>query len=244
MSAVKKILAILVLLISCAILVNLGLWQLQRKDQKETLITQIEAQATQAPVPLENVGESANLSYKRVVVEGVFLPQHELKMLAALKTGAAWVLLTPLRLNSGQLVFVLRGSQNVSAPLNAKAPEITMRFEAKIHLPERKNLFSPEHTATNIQKNEWYWLDLETMQKAFVQKYAAPNPPSFKSFFLEVEHTEATAQKAVYGSLNPASGAQLPPNNHLGYALTWLSLAGILALGLAAFLWHIFKKSP
>ena len=62
-----------------AILIGLGIWQLQRLEQKSQLIARIEAGLAAEPAPLPAVIADVDVwDYRRVRVEGVFLHAREL----------------------------------------------------------------------------------------------------------------------------------------------------------------------
>ena len=98
---------------SLALLIGLGLWQLQRLEWKQGLIAQIAARAHAEPVALKDAVTSArageDVSYLRVRVEGRFDNAKE-RYLYALSDGApGWRVITPLTAPDGEVVLVDRG---------------------------------------------------------------------------------------------------------------------------------------
>src|SRR5207302_971607 len=94
-----------------AVLVALGVWQLQRLEWKGRLIAERAAAVAAAPVaPPRTLAEARSLEFHPVVAEGVFLHDKEIYLNAiGGKGGAGFDVLTPLRETDGRIVFVNRG---------------------------------------------------------------------------------------------------------------------------------------
>ena len=94
-----------------AMLVALGVWQLQRLEWKTRLIAErATAVATTQVPPPQTLGEARALEFHPVIAEGVFLHDKEILLNAiAAKGDAGFDVLTPLREADGRIVFVNRG---------------------------------------------------------------------------------------------------------------------------------------
>ena len=86
--------------LSLALLIGLGVWQLQRLEWKQGLIAQIEARAHAEPVTLKEAVTRAktgdDVSYLRVRVEGRFDNGKERYLYAVSDGTPGWHVITPL----------------------------------------------------------------------------------------------------------------------------------------------------
>jgi surfeit locus 1 family protein len=132
-----------------ALLVGLGLWQLQRLEWKQGLIAQIEQRAHAEPISLAdgiartNAGE--DVSYLRVRVEGRFDNAKE-RYLYALSDGTpGWHVITPLTTSEGQVVLIDRGfvPNAFKEPSSRTQGEIndTVTVTGLARQPETRGLF-------------------------------------------------------------------------------------------------------
>lgn len=228
-----------------AVLVGLGVWQLQRLAWKEGLIARIEAR-TQAPavsldqaVAVVRAGE--DIEYQRVRIdaaEAAFDHAHEQYVVASGREGPGWHVLTPLvaRLTSGEVIWLLVNRGYVPARLKdpsrraegqigglradggADPPGALSSLVGKLRLAEVPGPFSPPGEPA---KSVWYWRDLEGMSRAIPAAVAGEHRLGF-SLELEREPTPPGGW--------PEGGVTLLdlPNRHLEYALIWFSLALVL----------------
>ena len=98
---------------SLALLIGLGVWQLQRLEWKQGLIAQIEARAHAEPVTLKEAVTRArageDVGYLRVRVEGRFDNGKERYLYAVSDGTPGWHVITPLETPEGEVVLVDRG---------------------------------------------------------------------------------------------------------------------------------------
>ncbi|WP_188915628.1 SURF1 family protein [Salinarimonas ramus] len=222
-------------LVSLAILVGLGTWQLQRLAWKEGLIAQIEARAYGEPG--EILPESAwgtfsrdDQEYRRVVVSGEYLLDEEIAVHGLLPGETrgqplqGYYLLTPLRLETGAIVVVNRGF--VPTPLleEAAEPEGAVTVEGLVRASEEQPPFVPDNDPA---AGQWFTRDLDAIAQARGLERVAP-------FYVDAVRDEAAPADAW-----PRGGATVlePPNNHLQYAFTWFGLAAVLAVVFTVFSW-------
>lgn len=219
-----------------AILVTLGLWQLDRLDWKEKLLAQIALRASAAPVPAPSPAEWPGLKpedyeFRHVTAQGRFDHAKEALVFAGsiqLDKGPAqpgyWVV-TPFALAGGGTVLVNRGFVPLDRKEPTKRPDGLTGGETSVtglmRAPERRNAFTP---ADRPQEGQWYTRDPATLAAGLGLTDAAP-------FLID-------AGRGAPG-VWPRGGETLIalPNNHLSYALTWFGLAATLAGVSAAFAW-------
>lgn len=212
-------------LASFAVLIGLGIWQMQRLAWKEGLIARIESRTQAEPVSLQRAlqewGDTGDIEYLRVKLTGSFLHEHERHLYSLLKGQSGWHIITPFKTPNGALVMVNRGF----VPDQLKSPQTRAQGQVsdKVTLvglaraPGEKGYFTPDNDAA---KNTWYWRDLVAM---------APLQPGegqsgrLVPFFVDLE------QNPVPGSWPKGGVTRVElPNKHLQYAGTWFGLAGVL----------------
>jgi len=222
-------------LVGLALLIGLGVWQLERKAWKEALIDSIARRLDAAPAPLPPPERWANLDpahdeFTRVALGAAFENDREALVFAGASafrpdvSGTGYWVFTPARLSDGARVVVNRGfvPEANKDPASRAAGLVAGPVEivGVLRWPERAGAFTP---AGEPARNLWFARD----QLAIA---AAKNWGNVAPFYVEQE-----------GPV-PPGGLPLPgklvvnlPDNHLQYALTWFGLAAALAAVFAAF---------
>ena len=220
-----------------AILVSLGVWQLQRLAWKEALIARIAARIHQPPENLPAQPQWAALrpgdyDYRHVRARGHYLPGEILifrgsaPAVADRNVGPGYQVMTPFALDSGGTVLVNRGF----APLAWKdRPEIRtappsgpVEIAGLMRVPEDRNEFTP---ADEPVKGLWYTRDPAAMAAALKLQNPAP-------FALDLD-ADPQAKGWPHGGATELN----IPNNHLSYAWTWFGLAATLVGVFAVWAW-------
>jgi surfeit locus 1 family protein len=212
-----------------AVLVSLGIWQMQRLTWKEGLIAQIEARSHAAPVPLPPRSGWASLDpetyeYRRVTATGTFEHDREVQVFRASGPNAGlsqpgYLVITPLRLADGAHVLVTRGfvPESNRDPATRSAGQIggEVTIVGLMRAPETRNAFTP---ADDPGRNAWFTRDPALIARHLGLADAAP-------FSIDADATP------VPGGL-PRGGATVVSikNDHLSYALTWFGLAATLVV--------------
>jgi surfeit locus 1 family protein len=212
-----------------AILIGLGIWQLDRKTWKENLIETVTSRIARAPADLPPRSKwpqvaQGDTEFSRVTFPAEFLPGEEALVYTSgspfrpdVKVPGYWVF-APAQLAGGSIVLVNRGfvpmDRKDPATRSEGAPRGTVEIVGAMRWPEGRGTFTP---ADDPKTNVWYVRDIKAI--ATEKKWAAAAP-----FYIDQEAPV------------PPGGAPLPgkievhlPDNHLGYAITWFGLA----LGLA-----------
>ena len=213
--------------VALAILVSLGIWQLERKAWKEGLIATITERLAAPPVTLPAPAEwprlnSAQDEFLRVTLRAELLNDRESFVYTGGSTlrdatgGPGYWVFTPARLTGGALVMVNRGfvPEGKQDPASRAAGQIAGSLDmiGVLRWPELPGLFIPNGDPA---RNIWFARDSSAMATA-KSLSAAP-------FYVEIESPEPPGGLPHAGRLQPNL-----PNNHLGYALTWLGLAAVL----------------
>lgn len=208
-------------LVALAILISLGMWQLQRRDWKHALIERIEARADAPARPLEEAlarwRRDRDVEYMRVEMTGDLRADQEFHIYTIRDGVAGWRVVSPFE-TDGRIVMLDRGFvREALKALEARAdqpvPEGEITVTGLARAPGEANFVTPENEP---QRNRWYWRDLDSIVAQLPvdeRKRAAP-------FFVEAE------AGALPGQWPRGGVTQLRLHDrHLSYALTWFGLA-------------------
>ena len=221
-------------LIAMAILVWLGVWQLQRLAWKEALLAHVAALKTAAAQPLGKVlASTADPDLTRVSVTCNGLGSAPYLELYSVREGGAGVrLISACRLPDGAFASILvdRGfvSDQISArPFTDPADQSPIQVVGVLRAPDRPTFVTPKN---NIVGNHWYSRDLPAMARAL--GVASPAPVTLMA---------ETSTNPAWKGLNPTPLPTEISNRHFEYALTWFGLAAALACVYAATLWKRWR---
>ncbi len=212
-------------ILGVALLVGLGVWQLQRLAWKEALIAERDSRLTAAPVALDQAlkefDAGGSVEFLKVEADGTFQHKAEAFVLTTEGGVPGFQVVTPLQSKDGIVVLIDRGF--VPEPLKepAKRPQSQPPGEVKVSGVLRRHIagrgpFTPDN---DPGANIWYWWDIPAMLA-----YASIAPDARVAPFV-LHALPGDGDKtlpvpiAVYESLT---------NNHLQYALTWFALAVLL----------------
>jgi len=205
------------------VFLGLGFWQLERLKWKEELLASIATAQQAEPVDL-NEHYALNFTvpdYQRVKVTGRFDHEHEFYFASRVHDGqVGFHIVTPLTTPMGQTYLINRGW----VPFDRQAPET--RKEGQVagevtitgiaRLPKPPSRWQP---VNDMPRNRWYGYDLSLM-------YVAANIQTQPlQFYIEADAAPTPGGLPVGG----VTRLEIP-NNHLQYAITWFSLAGLLGL--------------
>jgi surfeit locus 1 family protein len=214
--------------LTIAILVALGVWQLNRKVWKEDLIDTLNIRLAQSPEklpPSENWRDltQANDEFRPVTSLVEFLPDSEAFVYTAGSTfrpdvqGAGYWVFAPARLIDGSIVVVNRGFipfDRKDLISRANGTSGVVQITGVMRWPERQSLFM---LSDDPKSNVWYARNLRTMAMAKHWGTMAP-------FYIDQESPIPPG-----GWPKPGKLQVILPNNHLQYAMTWFGLALALA---------------
>lgn len=205
-----------------AVLISLGMWQLQRKEWKEGLIAALDRQMAAKPEPLP--AQSGDLlrgdaEFRRVSLHAEFIKDAKP---ALLYTGASalredvkqpgYFVFAPARLADGRIVVINRGYVPLDRPNEPSgAPADITGY---LRFPESAGWFVSPHNAGG---DIWFVRDPQAMARLRGWGEVAP-------FYIDME-----APAPAGGFPRPGRLKVQLRNDHLGYALTWFGLAAALA---------------
>jgi surfeit locus 1 family protein len=213
----------ILLLTAFALLIALGVWQIERRAWKLALIDRVEQRVHAPAQPIPSPASwpavsTANDEYRHVSVAGRFLHDRETLVQAVTEEGPGYWVLTPLRRSDGTLVLVNRGfvpSERRDASTRRDGnPDGQVEITGLLRMTEPKGGFLRNNVP---QHNRWYSRDVAAIA-------AAHGLHNFAPFFVDADAGSPAAGGPI-GGLTVVSF----PNNHLIYALTWFALAFMLA---------------
>ena len=211
--------------IGAAILIGLGVWQVQRLAWKEALLARIEAQISADPVPLIEATQPDVVRYAPVMVTGAFGDRH-IRMLASRKTtGAVHRVIRPFEIEDFGPVLVDTGWLPDEAQVPG-APEVRHTIVGNLDAPNEADGFTPE---PDLARNLWFARDVPAMAQAL-------NTQPILIVLRDAPETDLGVTPW------PVDTAGIP-NDHLQYAITWFSLAAIWVLMTAYFVLRT-NRSP
>jgi len=204
------------LFIICATLLlgGLGLWQVERLQWKQALVTEIE-NAQKEPV----LSSYSNRPYRMLRLRGSFISDTPIRLVGRpqWEQGNGYFMLYPFKFSDGKRILVNVGWAPGDWNGSLKGPHLVYGVLRPAH---GKRPFSPEN---HPEKNVWFYEDIDAMSKAL-------DVP------LHDMVLEAVGEKVPGVYPVPSDGKISLRNDHLGYAITWFSL---MIIGLVMFaLYH------
>jgi surfeit locus 1 family protein len=212
-----------------ALLVGLGVWQLERRVWKLDLIARVEQRVHASPVAPPGPEAWPRVTadhdgYRRVRLTGVLDADHETLVQAVTEQGPGFWVLTPLRTDQGFTVLVNRGfvpperRARASRPLDPASGPASVVGLLRISEPRGGFLRANDPAA-----GRWYSRDVQAIAKARGLSNVAP-------YFIDAD---ATPNPGGW----PLGGLTVIrfPNSHLVYAFTWFGLA-LMTAGAGAYL--------
>ena len=212
--------AILLGVAGVAILLGLGVWQLQRLAWKQKVLAEIGAQMLAPPAALP---ESAGLDpdaarYAPVRVAGRTTGREILVLSGKVDLGPGYEVIAAFETAAGRRILLDRGFV-ADAARHDPRPAVALSVTGNLHWPRETDSYTPP---PDLGENIWFARDVPAMAAALGTEPVlliarAPTDPGVTPL--------------------PVDTAGIP-NDHLNYAITWFSLALIWAAMTGFFLWR------
>lgn len=223
----RQLIMTIIVIIGVIILCRLGLWQLERHNERAALNARINAGLSQLPIPLDPTrADLESLDFRPVEVRGVYDDSQEILLRGRSYNGASGVhIVTPLKISgSNQTILVDRGW----IPLSESAPELRRAYTEPgevtvLGIVQRSQVAGngPEDPPLSPERprlERWFRVEIPRLQEqiayqllpVYIIQQPGPNDPEFP-------------KRAVVSDLGPGS--------HFGYAMQWFAFAGILLIG-------------
>lgn len=232
-------------LVAFAILIGLGVWQVERLAWKEALIARVGERLDTPPVPPPGPAAWPNLDlaeaeYTPVTVSGRFRNADEVHVVYPLTApkgplgGIGYLVMTPFETDSGWIVYVNRGF----VPQDRKSAETRQAGQIEgettvvglLRRPARRSWFMP---ADDAAANAWISRDPELFAAA-----SGLPPASVAPYIIDARFDPDLAGGLPQGGETVVAFS----NSHLQYAVTWFGLAAALAGVFAVFAWRRSRR--
>ncbi|HMO08043.1 MAG TPA: SURF1 family protein [Paracoccaceae bacterium] len=224
----RLIFPLLLGLAGAAVLVSLGVWQLQRLAWKEGVLAAIEARIADAPGPLPATPDPVRDQYLPVAATVTFTGESLDVLVSRKQIGAGFRPVAVAVTEDGRRILIDRGflrEGERAAPRpgpEAGAATIT----GHLLWPDEVDGFTPD---PDLTRGIWFARDLPRMAshlgtEPMLVVANAPAPPGFAAEPMPVD----------------ISGI---PNDHLGYAIQWFGLAAVWLGMTALLLWRIRRRT-
>lgn len=207
-----------------AILVALGIWQVQRLEWKEGVLAEMDDRMQAAPVPLPPVIDPETHALLPVQVSGR-ITDEELHVLTAASGGPAFRVITVFETDDGRRLLLDRGLVDDSAK-EAARPPVNTTVTGNVHWPDEKDAWTPD---PDYEHNVWYVRDVDDMSAQLATE----------RFMLITRETSEADPPVTPAPVNTAG----VPNNHLQYAITWFSLA-LVWIGMTLYWILRIRRAP
>lgn len=209
-----------------AVLMSLGFWQVARLDWKQGVIADIELRIHADPVPVPQSPNPAADRYLPVTATGAYNGEVVHVLSSQREQGTGSHVIAVLDLPDGRRILVDRGFMSDETRLTADLAAPSVTVTGNLLWPIDSDSFTP---APDLNRNLWFSRDIEPI-----------------AVYLGTEEVMIVARSdepAIQGlSPVPINTADIK-NDHLGYALTWFSLAFVWAVMTAMLLWRIRRNT-
>ncbi|TRW97545.1 SURF1 family protein [Paracoccus sp. M683] len=206
-----------------AILVWLGVWQLQRLDLKEDMLARIQSRIDAAPVPLP-ANPDPSMKYDPVTVSGMTTGE-EIDVLSGTKEqGGGYQIVSGFVTDDGRRIMVDRGFVPQD-DRHAPRPPVRLDITGNLHWPDEKGSSTPD---PNLSENIWFARDVPAMAAQL----------GTQPILVVASFVRGDAQ-----GVQPIPVAiEGIPNNHLSYAVQWFMIAVAWAGMTAGLIWRIRQR--
>lgn len=226
----------LLVIAACVVMARLGVWQLERLDQRRAFNTMVAERWRQEPFDLatnELPSDLAELEFRRVQVEGTFDANNEIVLLNQTRSNMPGVVLaTPLRMNDGRAVLVARGW----VPYSGAGPEELVQYREEAGGPivgvlqESQNMPGGRPVPIpDTPQTEWHYLNIPAIE--------AQLPYELLPMLVLQMPEEGRPRDRLPLREEPAEllDSQSKETMHVSYAVQWFMFAVILGFGYIQF---------
>ena len=217
--------------------VRLGFWQLDRLQERRAHEDLVARRLATPPVPLSEAlaaGAPGDLTFRRVVADGTFDPEHEVVLYGRTQSGRTGNhVLTPLVLEDGTAVAVDRGWVPLSdddPPLaDAAPPTVPVRVRGVLFPTEVGGEGGPR---TGPSETTFARVDLPALSGQL------PYPLAPVYLLLD---SQDPGQRGLPDAAPLPDPTNSPP--HLSYAIQWFTFATIAVVGFAILVRREHRRS-
>ncbi|MDG2187867.1 MAG: SURF1 family protein [Hyphomicrobiales bacterium] len=221
MNKIKSILVNSIILLSFIILIILGSWQIDRKEQKNQLFEKLE-RVNLSEEDFQNIDiNQTNINewlYRKVALTGNYDFEKELYIFTHLSDprgkygGAGYWVLNPFITSNGEFIVINRGFVPQNIIQNFKLTNFNKKEKGPIigYIKnfEERNIFTPK---TDFQNKILYSIIKDDIKQIF-------NMNRIEPYYVDLVTSNQLIPQSNETRLEF-------PDNHLSYAITWYGLA-------------------
>lgn len=208
----KIIFPILIGVLGCAVLISLGVWQMQRLTWKTAILAEIDAKVTAAPVIIPAIVDPENDQFRPVKTSGL-LTQTPLYVLVTIEgLGPGYRYVDALTISDGRKVMVDLGWVPLSQLGNPFESFQNIDVIGNLHWPDDLDDWTPEPDPKGI----WFTRDVPSIATGL-------NAEPILIVARDVTFLDDAPLLVPFETLPLDSG--VIKNDHLGYAITWFMMA-------------------
>ena len=193
-----------------AVLLALGFWQVSRLDEKMALLNEIDTRVAAAPVVLPAEPQSEADRYLPVEITGRTTGDELHVLVSTRQTGPGYRIIAPFETGTRRIMVDLGVIPTAEKEPMRPAQKLTVA--GNLHWPREIDRFTPE---PEVDRNIWFARDVDAMAEAL-----GTEPLLIVARQLDPALPDVTPL--------PVSTDNIP-NDHLQYAITWFSIAGLWA---------------
>ncbi len=217
MTARRSILPPLIFgIVTTAILLSLGVWQLRRMEWKEAMLAEIQAGINAAPQPIP-AQVDPSMKYMPVTVSGRTTGEEILVLSGTKELGGGYNIISGFETDDGRRILLDRGFVTQDYR-HTPRPATTLEVVGNLHWPQDKSSSTPE---PDLKAGIWFARDVPAMAE-----------------MLKTEPVLVVAAQVAgdaQGVMPIPIGIEGVPNSHLSYAVQWFLFAATCA-GMTAWL--------
>ncbi len=217
--------------LAAAVCVRLGIWQLDRLEQRRAFNAHVWAMRALPALDLNQPfeGDLTAMEYRAVTAQGVFDLENQVALRNQYYQGQlGYHLLTPLRLPDGRAVLVDRGwipAEGNQSPEGWKryGPAGPVRVQGVIRLGVSRVPFGgrADPTLAPGQSRLEFWM-LPNLERIATQM-----PYPILPVYIQMDPVEGDQEPPI----PVRTEVELTEGPHLGYAVQWFTFAGLLLFG-------------
>jgi cytochrome oxidase assembly protein ShyY1 len=202
-------------------MINLGLWQLRRLDEKQTFNARVTEHTNAQVAPLDAAllaGDPQDLTYRRAETTGTYVQEPQFEVVNVTQEGTTGRdVVNALQLGDGSLVIVNRGFIPTGSPVPAP-PTGEVQVLGRLKPGQTASTGQPSDDGSQ-QLTQIRRVDLEALGQQFDQPLAP--------MYLEL----LESSPAEPGTVSPIAFPELSEGPHLSYAVQWAIFSISVAVG-------------
>jgi cytochrome oxidase assembly protein ShyY1 len=213
----------LLVLVGIVTMVNLGLWQLRRLDERQERNAAVASRVDLPPAPLDEVlvdgADPDDLRWRPVTASGRYLPDEQLVVVNRSQHGLAGeIVVTPLHLEDGRVLLVSRGFVPLDQPV-AAAPTGDVVVTGRLQPSQERRTGGLSDAPTG---------DLAEAQRVDIERLTPQLPGDVVPMYVELTSSQPP-EATPYPE--PLTLPDLTDGPHLSYAVQWFIFAIAVAVG-------------